>query len=133
MSYESTKFEDAVSQLEQTRQSLAKELEEAQLLRAQAQATKKEIAEYKANLDREKEREVEKARYEARRIVENVRAESEKLLDELQEIRKQKDSEAFSQLAAKAKSQMRSNLNHLYDLSDLVAQNNRKLINCPVL
>ena len=31
VSYESAKFEDAVSQLEQTRQSLAKELEEAQL------------------------------------------------------------------------------------------------------
>ena len=131
MSYESTKFEDAVSQLEQTRQSLAKELEEAQLLRAQAQATKKEIAEYKANLDREKEREVEKARYEARRIVENVRAESEKLLDELQEIRKQKDSEAFSQLAAKAKSQMRSNLNHLYDLSDPVAQKQQEAYKLP--
>lgn len=131
VSYESTKFEDAVSQLEQTRQSLAKELEEAQLLRAQAQATKKEIAEYKANLDREKEREVEKARYEARRIVENVRAESEKLLDELQEIRKQKDSEAFSQLASKAKSQMRSNLNHLYDLSDPVAQKQQEAYKLP--
>ena len=73
VSYESAKFEDAVSQLEQTRQSLAKELEEAQLLRVQVQTTKKEIAEYKANLDKEKEKEVEKARYEARRIVENVR------------------------------------------------------------
>lgn len=72
MSYESAKFEDAVSQLEQTRQSLAKELEEAQLLRVQVQTTKKEIAEYKVNLDKEKEKEVEKARYEARRIVENV-------------------------------------------------------------
>ena len=61
------------------------------------QTTKKEIAEYKVNLDKEKEKEVEKARYEARRIVENVRAESHKLLDELKEIRKQNDSDAFSQ------------------------------------
>lgn len=57
--------------------------------------------------------------------------ESEKLLDELQEIRKQKDSEAFSQLAAKAKSQMRSNLNHLYDLSDPVAQKQQEAYKLP--
>lgn len=110
---------------------LPKSWKRRSFFRAQAQATKKEIAEYKANLDREKEREVEKARYEARRIVENVRAESEKLLDELQEIRKQKDSEAFSQLAAKAKSQMRSNLNHLYDLSDPVAQKQQEAYKLP--
>ncbi len=131
VSYESTKFEDAVSQLEQTRQSLAKELEEAQTLRVQAQATKKEIAEYKANLDREKEKEVEKARYEARKIVERVRAESEKLLDELQAIRKEKDTEAFSQMASQAKNQMRSNLNRLYDLADPVAQQQQENYKLP--
>lgn len=131
VSYESTKFEDAVSQLEQTRQSLAEELEQAQTLRAQAQATKQEIAAYKANLDREKEKEVEKARYEARRIVDQVRAESEKLLDELQTIRKQKDSEEFSQLAAKAKAQMRSNLNRLYDMADPVLQKNQETYRLP--
>lgn len=124
VSYESAKFEDAVAQLEETRQSLAKELDEAQVLRTQVQNTKKEIADYKANLDREKEKEVEKARYEARRIVERVRAESEKILDELQQIRKNKEAEEFSQLAAKAKAQMRSNLTHLYDLSDPVTQQN---------
>ena len=131
VSYESAKFEDAVSQLEQTRQSLAKELEEAQVLRAQAQETKKEIAAYKANLDKEKEKEVEKARYEAKRIVERVRAESEKLLDELQAIRKEKDSEAFSQMASQAKTQMRSNLNRLYDLADPVAQKQQENYKLP--
>ena len=131
VSYESAKFEDAVSQLEETRQSLAKELEEAQQMRVQVQATKKEIAEYKANLDKEKEKEVEKARYEARRIVERVRAESEKLLDELQEIRKQKDSEEFAQLASRAKSQMRSNLNSLYDMADPVSKQNEENYKLP--
>ncbi len=120
VSSENTRFEDVVSGLEQTRQELEKEKELAQLKRWEAETANSEIQSHKKRLELEKEKELERARREARNIVERVRFEAQQLIDELTEIKKQKDDEAFSKLAAEAKAQFNSKVSKLSATADPV-------------
>ncbi|WP_343256505.1 endonuclease MutS2, partial [Ligaoa zhengdingensis] len=122
VSNENTRFEDVVSQLEDTRLGLEKEKDAAQQIREQAERMKSEIADYKAKLEKEKEREIERAKNEAKRLIDKVRVESQRLVDELEEIKKQKDSEHYANMPAMAKAQMKAGINKLYELADPVRQ-----------
>lgn len=61
---------------------------------------------------------------QARGIVEQVSAQAEKLIDELDELRRQKDSADFSERAAAAKVAFKANLRKLQDLADPVTRKN---------
>ena len=122
VSNENTRFEDVVSQLEDTRLGLEREKDAAQQIREQAERMKSEIADYKAKLEKEKEREIERAKNEAKRLIDKVRVESQRLVDELEEIKKQKDSEHYANMPAMAKAQMKAGINKLYELADPVRQ-----------
>ena len=50
----------------------------------------------------------------------SAKAESQKLLDELDELRRQKESEEFSKLVQGAKSSYKSNINRLEDIANPV-------------
>ena len=120
VSSENTRFEDVVSGLEQTRQQLEKEKELAQRQRWDAETANAEIQNHKKKLELEKEKELERARREARNIVERVRYEAQQLIDELTELKKQKDNEAFSRMAAEAKAQFNSKVSKLQATADPV-------------
>jgi len=120
VSAENKRFEDVVSELEAARQQLEKEKTEAAKYRIEIQKTQSEINEFKKKLELEKEKEIEKARNQARGIVEAVREQSEMLLEELAEIKRQKDSTEFSQLAVQAKAKYKGNIRKLQDLADPV-------------
>lgn len=124
VSHENARFEDVVSQLESTRQELERERELAQTKRVEAQRTSKEADKLRQTMETERERELERARVQARGIVEQVNAQAEKLLDELDELRKQKDSANFSEMAAQAKVSFRANMRKLQDLADPVTRKN---------
>ncbi len=120
VSSENTRFEDVVSQLEKTRQELESEKTKARDMRIKAQNDSREIEKYKKQLERAKDDEIERARFEARKIVESVKQQSEDLMAELEEVRRQKDSEEFSKLVAGSKSKFKGNMRKLYDLADPV-------------
>ena len=120
ISAEKTRFEDVLSQLDQTRQELEKEKEEVDRLRAEQLESKRNLEQFKQKTYKQMDRELQNAQEKANRIVSSVKAESEKLLQELDDIRRQKESEEFSKLVQGAKSSYRSNINRLEDTANPV-------------
>ena len=120
ISAEKTRFEDVLSQLDQTRQELVKEKEEVDRLRAEQLESKRNLEQFKQKTYKQMDRELQNAQEKANRIVSSVKAESEKLLQELDDIRRQKESEEFSKLVQGAKSSYRSNINRLEDTANPV-------------
>ena len=124
VSNENARFEDVVSQLEGTRQELERERKLAESQRVAAQRTSEEADRLRKNAENERERELERARVQARGIVEQVNAQAEKLLDELEELRKQKDSEDFKERIAQTKISFKADMRKLQDLADPVTRKN---------
>ena len=122
VSNENARFEDVVSQLEATRQQLEQERQLAQSQRQKAQQNRQQADALRKKMEEEKEREIERARTQARSIVEQVNFQAQKLLDELDEIRKKKDSENFADMASKAKVAFKANMRKLQDLADPVTK-----------
>lgn len=120
ISSENTRFEDVIAQLDGARQELEKERETVALLRRQQEQERQEWEEYKLRVNREMEKELLAAQDKANRIVSSVRAESEKLLQELDDIRRQKESEEFSKLVQGAKAGYRSSINKIADTANPV-------------
>ncbi len=120
ISTENSRFEDVIAQLDAARQELEKEREVVAQLRIQQERDKKDWEDYKAKVNRDLEKELLEAQNKANRIVSSVRAESEKLLEELDEIRRQKESEEFSKLVQGAKAGYRSSMNKITDTANPV-------------
>lgn len=72
-------------------------------LAAPAQSAGREAERKLAELEKQKEQELERARTEARRLVERTRADAQLLMDELDEVRKQKNAAAFAAQARRPK------------------------------
>ena len=124
VSKDNARFEDVVSQLEATRQELERERELAQTKRVEAQRTSQEADQLRQNMEREREREMERARQQARGMVERVNAQAQKLLDELEDLKKAKDTAEFSQRVAQAKVSFKADMRKLQDLADPVTRKN---------
>ena len=120
ISDEKTRFEDVLAQLDQTRQELEKEKEEVDRLRLEQIDSKRNLEQYKQKTYKLMDRELQNAQDKANRIVSSAKAESQKLLDELDELRRQKESEEFSKLVQGAKSSYKSNINRLEDIANPV-------------
>ena len=94
VSTESRQFEDVVGKLEQQRQSLERQVENANRLTAKAN-TEKQRAENEAKRAREDaEREIERAKQEAQRIVSRTRAQADALIEEIEKARREKEMTA---------------------------------------
>lgn len=122
VSSENSRFENVVVSLDKTRQDLEKEKDSAEKLRIDIENKEREIALFKEKLEKEKEREIEKAREQAKKIVDSTKLSAEKLLTELEEIKKQKDSAEFSSLASQVKSHIKSDFSKLEQLADPVTK-----------
>lgn len=122
ISTENSRFEDVISQLDTARQELEKEKETVAQLRLQQEKDKQDWERYKIQVNKDMEKELQQAQDKANRIVSSVRAESEKLLQELDDIRRQKESAEFSKLVQGAKAGYRSAINKLTDTANPVIQ-----------
>ncbi|MBP1560969.1 MAG: endonuclease MutS2 [Oscillospiraceae bacterium] len=118
VSTENQRFEEVIEQLEKSRIQLEEQEKEVTRLKREHEeklaALEKEIEE----LNKRKEDEIEKARTQAMRIVESCRMQADALIDELNDIKKQKDKENFSQLASGARSKNKSALNKMFDTAN---------------
>lgn len=117
VSNENRQFEDVVEKLEKRRQSLEKQLENANRLTVKAN-TEKQKAENEMQKAKEKaEREIERARQEAERIISSTRAQADALIEELEKLRKQKD------INSEARLKLKRNIDKMEAQADPVKQN----------
>lgn len=119
---ENKRFENIFENLEKLRSELESNNEKAEKLREELEIKTKEINEKQKLIDDNYEKELENARIKAMHIVENVQERSDELLDELAEIRKQKDKSNFSALTVDAKSKAKSALNDMYKQANPVVK-----------
>lgn len=120
VSSENTRFEDVVSSLESTRQQLENEKELVKSLRAQAEELKKSTDAEKTRVRAMLEKEIGRAKEEARGIVERTRSQADLLINELEQLRHQKDKEEFSKLAVGAVSGYKGSINRLHETANPV-------------
>ena len=111
------RFENVIERLEQSRSELEAARKELESEKREAARIREELEREREELYDRKERELEQARLQAETIVKNVRIESQHLVEELEELKKQKDKADFSQKAAQAKGIQRRAINKLYDES----------------
>jgi len=104
----SRNFEEVIEKLENTRRELEEERSEAQRLR-------REYEQFKANAEKKlhekignAEKEAEKMRAQAEQLLQSAKATSTFVFDQLDEVRKQRESEQLAQRLAEAKKNVRA-------------------------
>lgn len=119
---ESKRFEQVVEKLEQSRQEL-------ELLKSDIEKEQQKYKQLTEQLEKErqaaekaKEFEISKARQRAMSIVEEARFESDRLMEELEQLRKQKEAEDFSAKVKASRSKVNSSLNKIYDIANPVSE-----------
>lgn len=122
VSSENARFEDVVDRLEQSRQALEKEREAAEGYRREAEALRREGASERERLEAEARRELDKAREDARTLVERVRSQTDLLLNELEELKKQKDKEDFGKKVSEMQGHYKKRMDKLRDAADPVRE-----------
>lgn len=121
VSAENTRFEDVVESLEKSHQALEQEREDARAQRAEAETIRQKAEEQLKSVDKLREREMEQARTQAMRIVEQARRESQAFLMELEKLKKEKEkNQNLADLARRAKSQMKQHANAMAEVTNPV-------------
>lgn len=121
-------FEEIIENLERTRLELETLRSQADEANRYAQKLKEELEVERSEFEKHKEKELEIARREANAIVKRVTAQSEKLIDELDEIRKQKEKSDFAKIAIDAKHKSKSTLNQLYNEANPITTGNEEYV-----
>ena len=122
VSSENKRFEEVVDSLEASRQRYENAENKLSSQNREIVRIRHELEQERKALEREKEREIQNAREQARRIVEDVRAQSQQLIDELDELRRQKEREEFSAKTFQAKSGLKGKITKLYDMANPVTE-----------
>lgn len=115
LSSDSRRFEKVLDNLEATRQQLDKNNIEAEKLRCEAQSLREKLDKEYREFEAKRDREVELAGREARAIIEKLNIQSRTLMDQLEQLKKEKDKEEFSKKVAEQKANYKKSLNDLYD------------------
>lgn len=115
VSSENKRFEQVIDKLEQSRKELEELRASMELSERNARMTESELKQKLSELEAQKEKELENARQRALSIVEQTRAQSNMLLNELEELKKLKDKEALRKGISDAKSRANSALNKMQD------------------
>jgi DNA mismatch repair protein MutS2 len=104
-------FEDVLNQLEQQRQAMETARQEAERLRLEIERTKKQSDAYYAEITKEKEKALQKAKDEARRIIDDARRTANQVADEMKQLRKQMRDAADAQGVNVKQTELRRALN----------------------
>ncbi len=120
VSTEDKRFEQVVDALEKSRQELETLKESLAVSERNAKMTEGELKQKLSDLEQQKEKELEKARQRALSIIEDTRAKSNMLLNELEELKKAKDKEELRKGIADKKSRISGELNRMHDAANPV-------------
>jgi DNA mismatch repair protein MutS2 len=115
---ENKRFEEVVDSLESSRQQY--EQMQAALAEEKREIDRKlaEIGAHQAQLERDREKEEERAKLQAQAIVRDVQAQADSILDELNQIKKMKDSDEFSRMMLNARSSVRGKMGKMHDAAN---------------
>ncbi len=116
------RLEDVVSKLDARRRELEDNLNEADAARRRADQAARTAEKKLGDIETRRQKEIDAARQQAQRIVEKARVEAQQLMDELDALRRQKETAEFAQKTREAKSQLRSCLRRLDDAIDPVTE-----------
>lgn len=106
VSTENVRFEDVVDTLEERRLEMEKEKNEAESLRQESESLKRKAEERLAEIEKLREKEIQRAKSEAMRLVESSRREANALIIEIEKLKK----ELKNQNSADKLNEMRSKL-----------------------
>ncbi len=115
-----TRLEEVIGKLEASRIELERQKEEISRLRAETAAHEEAIRREREEIEAAKADELEKARLRAMTIIEQTKAESNELIDELEKLRKEKDKKDFSANVSGMKSKTKQSFNKMYDTANPV-------------
>ena len=116
------RLEEVVVRLEERRQQLEKQLEEANALRAHAEVEESEAAARARRAEEERGQILKNAREEALRIVSRARRDADFVMEELEKLRKQKDAAEFASKLQQGRAELRRHLNKMEEAADPVGQ-----------
>lgn len=115
-----TQLEEVIGKLEETRLELERQKDDIVRLKRQAQEHEEAVRKEREELEKAKSAELEKARMRAMTIIEQTKAESNELLDELEKLRKEKEKKNFSENVSGMKSRTKQSFNKMYDTANPV-------------
>ena len=115
-----SRLEDVIGKLEAARLELEHQKDDISRLKAQTKEHEETIRKEREQLEAAKADEMEKARLRAMTIIEQTKAESNELLDELEKLRKEKDKKDFSSNVSGMKSRTKQSFNKMYDTANPV-------------
>lgn len=113
-----SRLENVIGKLEATRIELEKQKEDISRLRAEAAEHERVLREEREALEKAKADELEKARLRAMTIIEQTKAESNELITELEQLKKEKDRKDFGESVSGAKSRSKQSFNKMYDTAN---------------
>ena len=116
-----TRLEDVIGKLEAARSELERERDKAAKLRAEAAEHEAKMRTEKEELENAKAELLENARRQAMTIIEQTKAESNELIDELEKLRKEKDKKDFSTNVSGAKSRSKQSFNKMYETANPIS------------
>ncbi|MBM6724554.1 endonuclease MutS2 [Pseudoflavonifractor phocaeensis] len=108
---ENVRFEDVLTQLDEQRQEMEREKEAAAKLRREMEETAKASREYKAQLEAQRLKAVEKAQAEARAILDEARNTADQVFQELNDMRRRQRKEEDWQRVNDERAALRHRLN----------------------
>ena len=120
VSGENRRFEAVVERLEAERIAMETAKTEAEMLLAKARAEKAEMEAFVAMREREAEKELEKARATAVRMVESAKVSSDYIFAELEKVKKERESENLAKSLDEARRSIRVHLRENSDNLDPV-------------
>ena len=121
VSSENKQFENVVDQLEETRRRMEKEYDNAKQLAAKAEKEKADAERLRDEISVLRDKEMEKARSQALRVVEQAKREAYSLMQELEKLKKeQQKTKDAAELARRAKAMVRKGIDSIDAAADPV-------------
>lgn len=119
ISEENTKFEDAVDSLETARKQLEEKQQALENEKEKIEKEKQKAEKLLLDSEAKNQKEIERAKLEAERIVENARRAGNSLLLEIEQLKKEQAKQKnLDEIARKAKRAMREQMDKIDDFSD---------------
>ena len=121
VSGENRSFEHVLETLEESRAEYETKTKEAEELKKEADKARETAQSYKDSIEELRQKELEKARQQAARIVDQAKRSAYTLMNELEELKKQSDKSADkAEMVRRAKQQMRRSLGEFDDITNPV-------------
>lgn len=122
VSGESKRFENAIERLEQNRVEMEKRNAEAEAMLAEVKRKKAEADAFVEMREKEAEKELEKARAAASRILQGARASSDFIMEQMEKVKKERESENLARSMEEARRAIRLKLRENSDIVDPVEE-----------